>query len=709
MLRFGRRGAVLMDNIGPGQQRAPGFAARHARNVGLQSPIHVRIRRTEVMSAGCQRSEETAVSQALESVVRPPRVQITYELRASQVWNEELPFIVGVLADLAGHPDPDAEPPPDLVGSQRRFAALLGPQRRFVGIDTESFDVVIARINPRLALRVPNELQKDGTRIAVELHFRHIEDFEPVNVVRQVGPLRRLLEARERLAELKTWVANTHRGESSVERIIDDKEPLRRVARETGGMTDDSQASTASTQTPAENDYLNMIDQLVEGIMNRKITVSDDTEPMLNNRIAELDQLLSDQLNAIMHDPMFQKLEASWRGLHYLVFDTEKYEGLRIRVLNISKSELLRDMKHAPELDQSDLFRWIYREEHEDLGGRPYGVLIGDFEFGEHPLDIALLKRIAQVAAAAHAPFIAAVAPPLFGWESYDELSQARDLSQIFLGREYDEWNAFRQSEESRFVALCLPRILMRVPYGPATRQVEEFRFEEDVVGPDHGKYLWGNAAYALGLRIANAFVRYGWCAAIRGVEGGGLVQGLPLHSFTTDAGEIAFKRSTETFICDRHELELAKLGFIPLFASRGTEYAVFFSTPSCHKPLQYMEASATASAYFAAQLPYILTASRFAHYFNMMWRAKLRSFTNAKDFEEWLNGWISNYVTPSPSAPDETRWKYPLDEAVVKVEDDPRRSGCAQVIAWVRPQYMLGDGLSVPMRLVVKLAAAVW
>jgi len=630
--------------------------------------------------------------------VRPPRVQITYDVETgSGVHKVELPFVVGVLADLAGHPDPDADPP-----------GRNSPRRRFVTIDRNNFDQMMNEIRPRLGLRVPDQLRKDGSRIPLELHFRSIEDFEPVNVVRQVEPLRKLLESRQRLAKLRIELEHNDQVDDLLQRIIHDQEQLRRLARDTGRPTDESPASKASTPNPAESDYLDLIGQLVEGVINGKIPVSDDTGRMLAGQIAELDRLLSDQLNAVMHDPEFQKLEASWRGLHYLVFETEMDQVLRIRVLNVSKRELLRDMTRAPEFDQGVLFRKVYVEELDVLGGQPYGVLIGDYEFGEDPQDIGLLKWIAQVAAAAHAPFIAAAALRLFGWESYDELAVPRDLVRIFGGRGYDEWNAFRKSEESRYVALCLPHVLMRGTYGHATRPVEEFRFEEDVDGPDHRKYLWGNAAYVLGARITNAFASYGWCAAIRGVEGGGMVKDLPLHSFTNDDGEIDFKRSTEVFICDRREHELANLGFIPLYARRGTDDAVFFSVPSCHKPLQYMEDFATASAYCAAQLPYILTASRFAHFIKVMARGEFGWARSAKDCEEWLNGWISNYVTPTATATDETRRNYPLGEAVITVENDPRRLGCALVIARLRPHYMLEDDLSVPMRLVVELAGPV-
>jgi type VI secretion system protein ImpC len=595
--------------------------------------------------------------------VRRPTVRITYDVETMGAVNKrELPFIVGVLADLAGHPDPDAGPPPDLEGHRRHF----------VEIHRDNFNQVMTGIKPRLALRVPNELQKDGTSIAVELHFRSIQDFEPAHVARQVSPLNKLLEARRRLAEIRIKVQKEHR-------------------------LDFTDADLEGRQ-----DHRDPVSQLVEDLRN-EIADPDDALPMLDDRIAALDQLLGDQLNAIMHDPEFQKLEASWRGLRYLMFESETGEMLRIRVLGISKDELLRDMERAGKFDHSGLFRMIDAAAYD----APYGVLIGDFEFGKHPQDTELLKRIAQVAAAAHAPFIAAASPGLFGLESYAELSVPRDLAQIFRAPEYAQWNSFRESEESRYVALCLPHILLRQPYGHATRPIEEFRFEEDVDGPDRKGYLWGNAAYALGARITDAFAAYGWCARIRGVEAGGLVRDLPHCSLTTDEGETAFKCSTEIRIGERHEYELARLGFIPLIPWYPAGDAVFFSVPSCHKPAQYMEASATAAAHLAAQLPYILTVSRFAHYLEAIVRRNCGTVMNPRDCEERLNQWIRNYVNPSPTMPVETKRRYPLAEAAINVEDDPHRPGYCRAIVWLRLHDMLGDGPSVPMRLVLELTAA--
>ncbi|MDY6844027.1 MAG: type VI secretion system contractile sheath large subunit, partial [Thermodesulfobacteriota bacterium] len=267
-----------------------------------------------------------------------------------------------------------------------------------------------------------------------------------------------------------------------------------------------------------------IIGEFAKQIMEGTMVVSKDTEAMINNRIGQIDKLISAQLNEVMHHSEFQKLEASWRGLHYLVHQSETGERLKIRVMNVSKKDLLKDMEKASEFDQSALFKKVYEEEYGMFGGASYGALIGDYEFSSHPQDMALLEKISQVAAASHAPFISAASPKLFNLDSYNELGGPRDMAKIFQSAEYAKWKSFRDSEDSRYVALALPHVLMRLPYGQDNVPVETFGFEEDVDGTDSSKYLWGNAAYALGARLTDAFAKYHWCAAIRGVEGGGLV-----------------------------------------------------------------------------------------------------------------------------------------------------------------------------------------
>ena len=331
-----------------------------------------------------------------------------------------------------------------------------------------------------------------------------------------------------------------------------------------------------------------LIGEFVGQIMGGTMVISKDMEAMINTRISQLDTLISNQLNEIMHHEAFQKLEGSWRGLQYLVSKSETGQRMKIRVLNVSKKDLLKDMEKASEFDQSALFKQIYEEEFGTFGGASYGAMIGDYEFSNHPQDIALLEKISQVAAASHAPFISAASPNLFNWESYTELAGPRDLAKIFQSAEYAKWRSFRETEDSRYVALALPHILMRLPYGKDNVPVDSFNFEEDIDGKDHGKYLWGNAAYALGSRLTESFAKHSWCAAIRGVEGGGLVEGLPVHNFRTDEGDVALKCPTEIAITDRREKELADLGFIPLVHCKGTDYAAFFSTQTANKAKAY-------------------------------------------------------------------------------------------------------------------------
>jgi type VI secretion system protein ImpC len=436
------------------------------------------------------------------------------------------------------------------------------------------------------------------------------------------------------------------------------------------------------------------------------MTVSKDVEAMINARIAQIDHLLSIQLNEILHHPSFQKLEGSWRGLKYLMDQSETSDQLKIKVLNCSKKELLRDLQRAPEFDQSALFKKVYEEEFGIFGGAPFAALIGDYEIGKGPEDMEFLERVAQTAAAAHAPFLTSASCDFFNLESYAQLDQPRDLSKVFDTTEYAKWKSFRQSEDSRYVGLCLPHILMRLPYGKDNVPIEEFAYEENVDGTDHSKYLWGNAAYALGARLTTAFATYGWCAAIRGVEGGGLVEGLPVHNFYTDEGDVVMKCPTEVPITDRREKELADQGFVPLVHCKGTDYAAFFSVQSAQKAKLYDKDAANANARLSTQLPYIFAVSRFAHYLKAMMRDKIGSFMSRTDCEHWLNKWISNYVTPDDTASPATKAKYPLREASVQVEEVPGKPGAYRAVAFLRPHFQL-DELSVSLRLVAELPAS--
>ena len=446
-----------------------------------------------------------------------------------------------------------------------------------------------------------------------------------------------------------------------------------------------------------------LVREFVTQALDEGMTVRQDVVAAINTRIAQIDSLISDQLNEILHNPEFQKLEGSWRGLFALVMNSETGALLKLRLMPVTRKELLNDLEKATEFDQSVLFKKVYEEEYGTFGGHPYSLLIGDFEFGRHPQDIKLLEMISGVAAAAHAPFIAAASPKLFDMSSFTELAVPRDLGKGFETAELVAWKAFRDYEDARYVSLVLPQVLLRLPYGARTVPIDGIGFEEDVNGKDHSKYLWGNAAYALADKITTAFSQYGWTAAIRGKEGGGLVERLPAHVFDTDDGDTLMKCPTETAITDRREKELSDLGFISLCHCKGTNYAAFFGGQTTNKPKKYNTSVANANARISANLPYVLAASRFAHYFKVMMRDKIGGFMTRDNVASYLNTWIADYVLLDDNAPQAVKARYPLREARVDVVDIPGKPGCYNAVAFLRPHFQLEE-LSVSMRLVAEL-----
>ncbi|SOE91645.1 type VI secretion system protein ImpC [Burkholderia sp. D7] len=451
-----------------------------------------------------------------------------------------------------------------------------------------------------------------------------------------------------------------------------------------------------------------LIGQLASQILDEGMRTSPDKTvvAMINERVAEIDSLLSNQLNAIMHDSSFQALEASWSGLHDMVYGTETSTKLKLRLLNVTKKELLKDLETAVDHDMSVLFKKIYEEEYGTFGGYPYSLLIGDYSFGRHPQDLALLERISKVAAAAHAPFITAAAPSLFDMKSYTELGVTRDLSKTFESAELATWRSFRDSEDSRYVSLVLPSYAARLPYGAETKPVESFSFEEDVDGTDHSKYLWANSAYQLGLRITDAFAKYNWSTAIRGVEGGGKVDGMVAHAFKTGEGDVVLKCPTEVTITDRREKELNDLGFIAIVNSKGSNFATFFGSQTASRPKTYNKDSANANAQLSSRLPYVLAASRFAHYLKVIIRDKIGSFQTRADVESYLNNWIADYVLINPSASQASKARYPLGEARVDVTEVPGKPGAYRATCFLKPHFQMEE-LTASIRLVAELPAA--
>jgi type VI secretion system protein ImpC len=463
-------------------------------------------------------------------------------------------------------------------------------------------------------------------------------------------------------------------------------------------------SATKQTEPDRARDLLRTLtDQALKGTVkyDRNLTVT------LNNAIAELDRVISRQLAEIMQSPEFTKLEGTWRGLHYLVKNTETSANLKIRVLNASKRELSKDLAKAVEFDQSRMFKAIYEDEFGTPGGEPMGALIGDYEFDNSFEDVQLLQGVSSIAAAAFAPFISAASPRMFGFEDYRELSKPRDLEKIFETKEYAKWRSLRESDDSRFVTLTMPRVLARLPYGPKTITIDEFVFDETGGATNgelaHDNYCWMNAAYVMGTRLTDAFAKSGWCTAIRGAENGGKVENLPMHVFTSDDGDLDLKCPTEVGITDRRDAELGKLGFLPLCHYKNTDYAVFFGAQTLHKPKLYDRPEATANAAVSARLPYIMATSRFAHYLKVMGRDKIGSFMEAADCEVWLNRWISNYVNANDAAGEESRAKYPLREAKVTVEEVAGRPGAYNAVAWMRPWLQMEE-LTTSLRMVARI-----
>src|SRR4051794_12628851 len=449
------------------------------------------------------------------------------------------------------------------------------------------------------------------------------------------------------------------------------------------------------------------VQTLAEQALSASTLISDNAIKTIEAIIAEIDRKLSEQVNLILHQEDFKSLEGSWRGLHYLVNNTETGENLKIRVMNISKKEVSKTLKKykGTAWDQSPLFKKLYEEEFGMPGGQPYGCLLGDYYFDHSAPDVEMLAGIAQISAATHAPFLTAAAPSLLNMETWQELSNPRDLAKIFGTPEYAAWKSLRQSEDSRYLGLTMPRVLARIPYGAKTSPVDEFAFEEDTAGADHTKYVWTNAAYAMATNITRSFKLYGWCARIRGAESGGMVEGLPVHSFPTDDGGVDMKCPTEIGITDRREKELADCGFMPISHWKNTDFAVFVGAQSLQKPQAYDDPDATANANLAARLPYLFATCRFAHYLKCMVRDKIGGFATRDTLEAWLNKWIANFVDSSPTSSEETKARFPLSEAQVVVEEDKENPGYYSSKFYLKPHYQL-EGLTVSLRLVSKLPA---
>lgn len=621
-------------------------------------------------------------TQHLLDVIRPPRVQITYDVEiGGAVSSRELPYVLGVMADLSG---------------QSQVARVPLKARKFVLVAGDSYADVMASIAPRVVLRVADCIKGGNNLLGVDLTFRTLDDFEPASIVANVPALKALMDSRTRLNDMLGKLDGNDELNKLLDGVLagggkDKVDPAKVVAD--GNMVRD----------PSQADYAKALVQEFLDQAGKDSSVSGDSIALVSQRIAALDTLISLQLDAIVHDPAFQKLEASWRGLFFLVTTIDVSSRIQIRLLNVTKDELRYDLEKAVEFDQSNLFKKIYEEEYGTFGGAPYSCLMGDFEFGRTQADMALLVKIAQVASAAHAPFVSGAGPNLFDLDSFMDLGLPRDLSIIFENTELGKWQAFRESEDSRYVALALPHILMRAPYGRDDNPALGVNYQETVDGTNNGMFCWGNAAWALAQRVMNSAMLYGWPAAIRGVEGGGLVEDLPYYTFKTTDGDVALKCPTEVAISDRREKELSDLGFVALCHCKNRDYAAFFGSQTAQKPLHYNLDEANSNAALSARLSYILAASRFAHYIKAIMRDKIGSFMNRGDVERYLNKWISQYVLLTDYADQASKTRFPLREARVDVMDVPGKPGSYKATVFLRPHFQLEE-LTASIRLVATL-----
>ncbi|MBU2707894.1 type VI secretion system contractile sheath large subunit [Zooshikella marina] len=646
--------------------------------------------------------------------VRPPRVKITYDVETGgAIEQRELPFIVGIFADLTGDP---VEPlPPVKV-------------RKMVDIDRDNFDYVLAASAPRVKLSaIANEVDGQG-KLSGDLLLNQLEDFDPLSVVKKIPKLNEIYEQRCRLRDMQAKLESS----DALTQLLDDmvsESPSDDATKVKDDLLAAFNGKTVEEWSAVEtNDTLNkllsrdymllneqqrshvllLLGQFVQSIVSVLDAVSAkgaSTALLIDDSIAKLDDVLGRQLNLILHYPPFQQLEATWRGLYYLVSHTETGQLLKLKVLNISKHDLLKDLEKAVEFDQSAIFKMIYEAEYGTYGGYPYSLLVGDYEFGRHPQDIELLIKMSSIAAAAHAPFIAAASAQLFDLDTFTALGRPRDLAKIFESVEMDGWRTFRETEDSRYVSLTLPNVLLRLPYGMDTQPVDGLPFEEIVSSKNYKMFLWGNPAYMLAERITNAFALYGWVAAIRGVEGGGVISGLPTYKYKTDEGDIAMMCPTQVAITDRREKELNDLGFMAICHCKGSNKAAFFGGQTTNKPKKYISDEANANAQISAMLPYVLCASRFAHFIKVIMRDKVGKFMTRANVEQFLNNWISQYILLDDDASQEVKAAYPLRAAQIQVTDVPGKPGAYRATVFIKPHFQLEE-LTTSIRLVADLPA---
>lgn len=682
--------------------------------LALATPVGLQLDRSFVTQQAHLRRTRPKRGSTKDEELRPAAadwVHITYDAAiAGSVERSELPFVLGVVGDFAGHHD---SPPIH--------------DRKFIEVDLDNFDVVVKAIAPALNLRVSDRISPESTdELAVSLSFSSIASFEPIQVARQIPPIEKLLDLRDRLSHLNVLIEGSADWKKHIGQVITDSrsgdqlrskisEYIRHLEGEGtlyGEAEDETRADMANTPdlislftasgAPSPRRSLQLLDALLSQLVSGFPASSSDARTVITGKIAEIDALVAGQIREVLHHPAFQKLEASWRGLYFLVRESDPGPDISLRILNVGKDELQRDLLKSNDCKTSALGRAIL-DEFTISGGLPFGAIIGDYEFSNGEDDLELLSSLANLSAAAFCPFLSAVSPEFFGMDSFDDLLHARDLDKLMMSVEYAGWRAFRESPDSRYIVLTLPRVLARLAYGERTLHVKEFAFEEienDSFEPD--RFCWMNAAFALGVRLADSFRRTGMCGRIRGGDDG-KTERLPVYNFINRQGKPVQVGPTQLPIDDRREADLANQGFLTLCQYIGTDYAVFFSAQTMNRPLEYEDPKENESAAVAARLPAVMFCSRFAHYLRVIARDKVGSFVNRHDMQEWLSRWLQQYVTTAADPDAAQKARHPLAEFSIELNENPGQPGRYDASVELRPWLPLEE-LESPIRIHIPL-----
>lgn len=640
------------------------------------------------------------MSESIQQVLtrlRPPRVKITYDVAiGNAIIKKELPFIIGIISDLSG----------DTVLPELE-------DKKFVYIDPDNFTDIMVSYNPTLSYSVVDYItpRAEGDTaektIPVNLKFHSMDDFSPDNILPQVPEMMTIYTDRIHLVNLLAVLDGNNALEKTLTQImLDDgiKETVKAGTDDAkiNELIDQGHMIKREDQRALAKELLMMF---ASHIGDRKDILSMST--FLLVEIENIDKRLSTQMDAILHNKKFQTLEARWKGVFYLIYNLEISESLRVRVISTTEQEMINDLNKAASFDQSKIFKMIYEAEFGTFGGLPYSCIIADFmDFSRSAPSMDVLEKLTTVCAAAHAPLLSSASSELFNWSDFSSLSKPRDLKKLFDSVELARWNGFRDTEDSRYCSMFLPRILMRVPFDVVNNPIAKFAYTETVNGADNSHFCWGNTAYGMAVKIGQAYAKYQWCATIRGVEGGGLVENLPVYTYKTAEGDVLMKCPTEVTITDRREKELSDLGFISICHAKGRNVATFFGGQTVQKPVTYNTAAATANANLSARLPYMLNASRFAHYIKIMMRDKIGSMMSAVDVQNYIQTWLSDYILLSDTASQALKAATPLRNGSVTVVEVPGKPGVYSAILELQPHFQLEE-LTASIRLVAQLGAA--